>query len=50
MPESDPGSLAPEAYAGILAYLLQESGYPEGALDLPLDPSSLEQIRIEPLP
>lgn len=50
MPENDPGSLAPEAYAGVLAFYLKESGYKNGDRDLPADRESLRQIRIEPLP
>ncbi len=49
MPEGDPGSLKPEEYAGILAFFLKESGYPEGERDLPSDLPSLKKIRIEPV-
>jgi len=50
MPESDPGSLEPAEYAGILAFFLKESGYKEGERDLPSDVEALKKIRIEPLP
>lgn len=50
MPESEPGSLEPEEYASILAFFLKESGYKEGAEDLPSDAEALKKIRIEPLP
>jgi len=50
MPEGDPGSLAPEEYASILAFFLSESGYKEGEKDLPSDLEALKKIRIEPLP
>jgi mono/diheme cytochrome c family protein len=50
MPEGDPGSLAPEEYASILAFFLSESGYKEGEEDLPFDLESLQRIRIEPPP
>jgi alcohol dehydrogenase (cytochrome c) len=49
MPEGDPGSLKPEEYASILAFLLRESGYPDGSQELPADVPSLTKIRIEPL-
>ena len=49
MPEGDPGSLEPEEYAGILAFFLRESGYPDGPQELPADVHSLSKIRIEPL-
>lgn len=47
MPESDPGGLKPEEYASILAFFLSESGYKEGATELPADLESLKKIRIE---
>ena len=31
MPQSDPGSLKPEEYAAVTAYILQQNGYPAGA-------------------
>lgn len=48
MPADDPGSLAPEEYAALIAYILQESGYPPGAAELPTDTSKLSQIRVVP--
>jgi len=48
MPESAPGSLAPEEYASIIAFFLRESGYPEGEHDLPSDLPALMKIWIEP--
>jgi hypothetical protein len=50
MPDGNPGSLKPEEYASILAFFLSESGYKEGAKELPSDLESLNKIRIEPLP
>lgn len=49
MPEGDPGSLKPEEYAGILAFFLRESGYPDGPQELPADVPALAKIRIAPL-
>jgi len=46
MPEDDPGSLRPEDYADVLAYLFDAYGLPSGATDLPVDQDSLEAIRI----
>jgi mono/diheme cytochrome c family protein len=46
MPEDDPGSLPPEDYAAVLAYIFSRYGLPSGATDLPVDQSSLEAIRI----
>jgi mono/diheme cytochrome c family protein len=34
MPASDPGSLAPETYVKVMAYVLQQNGYPAGATPL----------------
>ena len=31
MPQSDPGSLKPDEYAAVTAYILQQNGYPSGA-------------------
>lgn len=50
MPEGDPGSLQPEEYASILAFLLRERGYPEGQGELKADVPALKKIRIVPLP
>ena len=50
MPEGDPGSLSPDEYASVLAFLLRETGYPSGDQELPADVPSLKEIRIEPPP
>jgi len=50
MPDGDPGSLQPEAYASVIAFFLKESGYPEGKQDLPASSAALAKIRIAPLP
>lgn len=44
MPASAPGSLPPQQYADIVAYLLSENGYPVGTEELPADPEILAQI------
>ncbi len=46
MPKSEPGSLAPEEYAGVVAYLLKMNGMPAGAEELPSDSTALKKIRI----
>jgi mono/diheme cytochrome c family protein len=47
MPEDDPGSLQPEEYAAVLAYLLRAYGLPSGAAELPVDQEPLESLAIE---
>jgi mono/diheme cytochrome c family protein len=44
MPEDDPGSLQPEEYAAVLAYLLRAYGLPSGATELPTDREPLETL------
>jgi mono/diheme cytochrome c family protein len=46
MPKNDPGSLAPEEYADLLAYLLRMNAMPAGKVELPPDPDELQKIRI----
>jgi mono/diheme cytochrome c family protein len=46
MPEDDPGSLAPEEYAAVLAYIFSIYGLPSGEVDLGVDRESLEAITI----
>jgi mono/diheme cytochrome c family protein len=46
MPEDDPGSLRPEEYAAVLAYIFSIYGLPSSATDLAVDQDSLEAIRI----
>lgn len=46
MPEVDPGSLSPNEYASLVAYLLELNGYPPGELDLPTDVAALKKIEI----
>src|SRR5207302_10818867 len=47
MPKNEPGSLAPEEYADVLAYLLKLNEMPAGASELPADTTVLGTIRIE---
>jgi len=47
MPKNEPGSLAPEEYADVLAYLLKLNQMPVGKTELPPDTTVLGRIRIE---
>ena len=47
MPKNDPGSLAPEDVADVVAYLLKMNAMPTGANELYPDADSLKQYRIE---
>ena len=47
MPKNEPGSLAPEEYADVLAYLLKLNQMPVGKTELPPDTTALGRIRIE---
>ncbi|HEY3516497.1 MAG TPA: hypothetical protein VGL98_05570 [Gammaproteobacteria bacterium] len=46
MPEDDPGSLRPEEYAAVLAYIFSVYGLPSGDVELSVDQESLEAITI----
>jgi mono/diheme cytochrome c family protein len=46
MPEDDPGSLRPQDYADVLAYLFRMYGLPSGDSDLGVDEQSLRAIAI----
>jgi quinoprotein glucose dehydrogenase len=47
MPKNDPGALAPEQYADVLAYLLKLNAMPTGSAELPPDADALTAIRID---
>jgi hypothetical protein len=47
MPKNDPGSLAPEDAADVVAYLLQMNAIPAGKRELPPVADSLTPYRIE---
>lgn len=47
MPKNEPGSLTPEEYVDVLAYLLKLNAMPAGASELPPDTTVLAAIRIE---
>jgi mono/diheme cytochrome c family protein len=45
MPQNDPGSLSPEEYAAVVAYLLQLNGRAAGERELPADAELLGAMR-----
>ena len=48
MPQSDPGSLKPEEYSAVTAYILQQNGYPAGPAPLAKDAPGLKDAKITP--
>ncbi len=46
MPKMEPGTLEPEEYAQVVAYILKINGAPAGTRPLPADIEPLEKIRI----
>lgn len=50
MPQDNPGSLSPEQYLDVTAYLFRLNGFPAGSHSLPGDASALKQIRIPSQP
>ena len=48
MPESSPGSLSPDEYADIFAYVLKEIGYPSSTATLDPDSEAFSKIIIRP--
>ena len=47
MPKNDPGTLSPEEYADVVAYMLRLNRLPQGDNDLPADTGALKIIRIQ---
>ncbi len=47
MPQNAPGSLPKSDYAAVIAYLLQESGYPTGPSELPAEEAALKAIPMQ---
>src|SRR5215475_352051 len=48
MPQSDPGSIKPEEYAAVTAYILQQNGYPAGSTALAKGAAGLADAKITP--
>jgi len=46
MPSSAPGSLTPEQYADVLAYLLSVNKYPAGQTEIPKDGAGLKSVKM----
>ena len=46
--EPDPGSLKPEDYAAVTAYVLQQNGYPAGTTPLAKGAAGLKDAKITP--
>jgi mono/diheme cytochrome c family protein len=47
MPKNEPGSLTPQEYADVVAYLLRMNKLPSGSEELSTDVAVLRRIRIE---
>lgn len=50
MPQNEPGSLTPEEYVLVVAYLLKMNRLPAGETELPADSVALQDVRIEIVP
>ncbi len=48
MPQSDPGSLKPEEYNAVAAYILQQNGYPAGSTALAKGAPGLKDAKVTP--
>src|SRR5258706_577935 len=48
MPQSDPGSLKPEDYGAVTAYILQKNGYPAGTTALAKTAAGLKDAKVTP--
>lgn len=50
MPQTDPGTLTPQEYADVTAYLLRLTGMPAGRASIAPDAGALAGIRIDTVP
>ncbi|HEX4117793.1 MAG TPA: cytochrome c [Rhizomicrobium sp.] len=48
MPQSDPGSLKPDDYNAVTAYILQQNGYPAGSAPLAKGAPGLKDAKVTP--
>ncbi len=48
MPEDAPGSLSPETYAAVIAYILSINEYPAGPIDLTPAQASMDSVPLGP--
>src|SRR3954463_4685706 len=46
MPSSAPGSLEPQQYADVFAYVLSINKYPAGQTEAPKDPAALKSVKM----
>lgn len=47
MPYDGPGTLPPQQYADVVAYILSLNDFPAGDTELPPDPAVLDEIQIQ---
>ena len=47
MPKNNPGSLNPDEYADVVAYILRMNSMPAGKRELPTDSASLAAVQID---
>jgi S-disulfanyl-L-cysteine oxidoreductase SoxD len=50
MPPDRPGSLTPQTYSDIMAFILTKNEFPSGDMELGINPDTLQQIRITTRP
>jgi S-disulfanyl-L-cysteine oxidoreductase SoxD len=50
MPKNEPGTLSPEEYADVVAYLLRINRMPAGDAELPADADRMKSIRFQTKP
>lgn len=48
MPQVDPGGLTPEQYTAVVAFILQQNGYPAGAAPLAPGTPIMKETRVTP--
>ncbi len=48
MPQVDPGGLKPEEYSAVVAYILQQNGYPAGTTPLAPSAPGMKETKVTP--
>ncbi|MBM4193751.1 MAG: cytochrome c [Gemmatimonadetes bacterium] len=48
MPQDNPGAMSAEAYADVIAFIMQMNKMPAGDIELPADSVALEKVRVVP--
>jgi quinoprotein glucose dehydrogenase len=46
MPADGPGTLKPQQYADLLAYIFQINGFPAGSVEIAADPAALKSVNV----